>query len=56
MTTRMRSTTLKQCRIVPCQCGKIKREVMSVNNAYDKMIVYCPDCLPKKKCDPVRSR
>ena len=56
MTARTRPTILKQCRIVLCQCGKIERIVLSMNNADHKMIVYCPDCLPKEKCDPVRPR
>lgn len=56
MTARTRPTTLKQRRIVPCQCGKIERVVLSMYNADHKMIVYCPDCLPKKKSDPVRPR
>jgi len=56
MTTKTRTATPKQRRVVRCQCGKIERVVLSMNNADHKMIVYCPDCLPKAKSGPTRPR
>jgi len=56
MTTKTRPASLKKRRVVRCKCGKIERVVLSLNNADHKMIVYCPDCMPKTKSNPARPR